>query len=70
MTDKLTIQDCRDIGFCIQKGVKPKCAALGVDFRIFARDGLDLEQARAFGDGQIDLAVAQAEKRIRESRRG
>lgn len=64
MTDKVTIADCRAAGFCIRQGVKPKCDALGLDFRQLVKDGLPLSEIKPINDSQVQRIVGIAEARI------
>lgn len=64
MTRKLTIQDCRDAGFCISPGVKEACAAHGINFRQLVREGVPLEQVENIEEISVQRAVAIANKRI------
>ena len=57
MSRKLTIQDCRDAGFCINPGVKAACKTHGVDFRQLVREGVPLEQVENINDVSVQRAV-------------
>ena len=57
MSRKLTIQDCRDAGFCINPGVKDACKLHGVDFRQLVREGVPLEQVENINDVSVQRAV-------------
>jgi hypothetical protein len=63
MSRKLTIQDCRDAGFCISPGVKEACREHGVDFRQLIRSGVPLEQVEHIDDISVQRAVAIAIRR-------
>jgi hypothetical protein len=64
MTDMLTLNDCREIGFCAA-GCRRRCNELGLDTRAFFRDGgLPIDQLRAYDDADIQRAILVAEKRI------
>ena len=67
MTDRVTINDCRAAGYCIVNGVKPKCAALGLDFRKLVREGLPLSSVESIEDAQVQRIVAVAKNRISEN---
>jgi hypothetical protein len=66
MTGKLTINDCRAAGFCINPGVKTACKTHGVDFRQLIREGVPLEQVENIQDISVQRAVEIAKKRISE----
>jgi len=64
MTDKLTIQDCRDVGFCIFPGVKAACAKHNIDFRDFVKNGTPLTELEGLDDANVKRAVERAKERI------
>lgn len=66
MTDKITIQDCRAAGYCINPGVKKVCEEHGIDFRSFVRNGLDIEVAETYDSAFIQRVIGFAKKRIAE----
>lgn len=68
MTDKLTVGDCREGGYCV-RGIRECCKAFDVDFKTFLREGLDLETARTFDDANVKRCVAIADRRIAEDGR-
>ena len=67
MTRKLTIQDCRDAGFCIHPGVKEACRKYNIDFRKLVKEGIPLEQVENLPDANVKRAVGIAEKRIKKN---
>lgn len=70
MTDeKVTIQDCRDAGFCIANGVRPMCGALGLDFRKLVKEGLPLADIEKIDDVKVRRAVEIARRRIAKNGR-
>lgn len=64
MTDKLTVQDCRDVGFCIFPGVKAACAKHDIDFRSFVKHGVPLTELADLNDANVKRAVERARERI------
>lgn len=64
MTDKLTIQDCRDAGFCIHPGVKKACETYGINFRLLVKAGIPLAEVESLPDANVVRAVSIAKKRI------
>lgn len=64
MTDRLTIQDCRAAGFCINPGVKTACKIHDIDFRQLVRVGVPLTAVENINDLSVKRAVAIAKKRI------
>lgn len=62
--DVLTIGDIRKAGYCVRKGAKAKCDALGLDFKRLIREGLPLEEMRAIDDLHVQTSVKQADARI------
>lgn len=67
MTEKLTIQDCRDAGFCINPGVKDACKLHGVDFRKLVQQGVPLTEVENINDLSVRRAVAIARRRIEKN---
>lgn len=67
MVDRLTIQDCRDVGFCINPGVKSACATHGIDFRQFVKEGIPLSELEHLDDINVRRAVARAKERIEKN---
>jgi hypothetical protein len=63
MTDKLTVSDCRQVGFCAA-GVRRRCNDLGFDPRVMFAEGLPLEALRHVDDSQLAKAIIVAETRI------
>lgn len=63
MTDKMTIHDCRSVGFCMI-GVKRACVVHGHDFKTLVREGLPLEEMDKLDDINVKRAVAKARERI------
>jgi len=64
MTDKLTIQDCRDAGFCIHPGVKKACETYNINFRLLVKVGIPLSEVENLPDANVMRAVGIARKRI------
>jgi len=67
VTRLLTIQDCRDAGFCINPGVKEACKLHGVDFRQLVREGVPLESVENIDDVSVQRAVSIAKARIEKN---
>ena len=68
MTDKLTHQDCRDVGFCA-KGLRRACEAHEQDFKLLTRGGgIPLSDLEHIKDANVERAVAQARRRIADGR--
>lgn len=63
MTGRLTIHDCRDVGFCV-KGVKRACDLHGQDFKKLVREGLPLEEMDKLDDISVRRACDRARERI------
>ena len=64
--DRITLVDTKNAGLCVS-GMKDFVEKDGVDFRDFARNGIEVEKARAIpGWGAMVDHVLQA----REKRRG
>lgn len=63
MTDVLTINDCRKVGFCV-KGVRRACVVHGFDFKVMVRSGLPLEQMDLLDDINVKRACDKARERI------
>lgn len=63
MTDKMTIQDCRDVGFCVI-GVKRACEIHGQDFKTLVREGLPLADMDKLDDINVKRAADKARERI------
>ena len=66
MTDKLTIQDCRDAGFCIS-GVREACKRHNQDFRRLVKYGLPLEDLQHLDDLPVKRAISVAKARIEKN---
>ncbi len=49
---RFTVAECRSWGYCLE-GQKRWCAAQGVDFRDFLRNGMSLAKARTFEDDAV-----------------
>jgi len=70
VTQNMTIADCRNAGYCV-KGVKTRFESLGLDFRLFAREGLPAAQMEQINDAQIARALDVTRARLeKESRDG
>ena len=67
MKDRMTIQDCRDVGFCI-RGVKRACEVHGQDFRLLVKEGLPLEEMDKLDDINVRRATARSRERIANGR--
>jgi hypothetical protein len=67
MSGRLTIQDCRDAGFCINPGVKAACKLHGIDFRQLVKEGVPLEQVENLNDINVQRAVGIAKNRIEKN---
>jgi len=63
VTDKLTIQDCRSVGFCVS-GVKRACTVHGQDFKTLVRHGLPLADMDKLDDVNVRRACDKARERI------
>lgn len=63
MDERLTVEDCRDIDFCVP-GIRRRCKELNLDFRDFVKNGLPLEEMERLDDAQISRACAVARARI------
>jgi len=68
VTDKLTIHDCRKVGFCI-KGVKRACVVHGQDFKTLVREGLPLSEMDKLDDISVKRACDKARERIANGQR-
>lgn len=66
MTGRMTIQDCRDVGFCIA-GVKRACVVHNQDFRLLVKEGLPLDEMDKLDDINVRRATARARERIAEN---
>jgi len=64
---RLKLEDGVKIGLCA-KGQRRFCKANGIDFREFARDGIEVERLQGIEDANLKRALAAAE--IRESKNG
>lgn len=62
MRDRVTIQDCRDAGFCVS-GIRAVCETHGLDFRALVRAGLPLEPLKDIDDLTVKRVVRIAEER-------
>jgi len=68
MTDKLTHQDCRDVGFCAP-GLRRACEAHGQDFKLLTRGGgIPLADLKHIKDANVKRAVEQAHRRIKNGK--
>lgn len=63
MTDRLTINDCREAGYCVS-GVRRACESFGVDFRTLVKEGVPLSKLESIEDANLQRAIAVARKRI------
>lgn len=63
MIDKLTVQDCRDVGFCVS-GVKRACGVHAQDFKHMVRHGLPLVEMEKLEDINVRRACIKARERI------
>lgn len=59
----MTIADSRAAGYCV-RGCRTRCAALGLDFRVFMRDGFPVEDMALLGDAQIDRTLTFTKARL------
>ena len=66
--ERLTAQDCLDVGFCLRRGVKPACELHGVDFKRLVREGIPLAELAELKDVNVDRAVRRARERIQNGR--
>lgn len=64
MTDKMTIQDCRDVGFCVS-GIRRACATHSKDFKTLVKQGLPLDEMDELDDINVKRAVSKARERIK-----
>lgn len=64
---KLKLEDGVKIGLCA-KGQRRFCKAIGIDFREFARDGIDVEKVQGIDDANLKRALAAA--KLREAGHG
>ena len=62
MTNRLTVQDCRDCGYCV-KGIREHCSLLGVDFRRMVREGIPLTEIEGLDDAIAQKCIARARER-------
>lgn len=67
MSDMVTIADCRAAGYCIRNGVRPKCEALGLDFRTLVREGLPLSAVEGIEDSQVQRIIRFAKMRMAQN---
>lgn len=58
----LKLEDGVGIGLCC-KGQRRFCAANGIDFRDFAKNGIDVSRLDGFADANMTLAIAAAVER-------
>lgn len=59
----MTIADCRNAGYCV-KGCKKRCEELGLDFKVFMREGFPVEQMERLEDAEITRSLAVTRARI------
>ncbi len=63
MTDKLTVADIRQAGFCVLGSLR-HAELLGLDRKRLIREGLPLEDMEKIEDANVQRSVAVARERI------
>ena len=59
---RLTVDDARKAGFCC-RGQKLWAARVGIDMKVFVRDGIDVGDVSHIRDAKLDKAIAIAAAR-------
>ena len=59
---KLRLEDGLKAGLCV-RGQRQFCAAHNIDFRDFARNGIDVERLQGIEDANLMRALAECAKR-------
>lgn len=57
----VTYKDCRQF-YCV-RGIRVYCKKYGVDYELFKKQGIPVEQLEATGDGLILKVIAEVRKR-------
>lgn len=67
MTGKVTVSDVRKAGYCV-RGIKNLWPGYGfsISFREFLKDGIDIDEAAANPDPNVQRSVAIARERIKK----
>jgi flavoprotein len=63
INQNMTIADCRNAGYCV-RGCKKRCAELGLDFKVFMREGFPVEQMAQLDDAEIVRTLVITRARI------
>lgn len=59
----MTLADGRNAGYCV-KGCRERCAALGLDWRVYVREGFPVELMETFNDDSIARTLAVTRARL------
>jgi hypothetical protein len=59
----MTIADCRNAGYCV-KGCKKRCEELGLDFKVFMREGFPIAQMEKLQDAEIARSLQVTRARL------
>jgi hypothetical protein len=59
MIDRVTVQNCRDAGYCV-KGVKAHCQLLGLNFKVLVREGLLISEIEHLDDAIVQRCIRTA----------
>lgn len=59
---RITVQDVKAAGFCINLGARRWCAAHGVDFRKFVTLGIDDSELTDINDAMLERVKQEARK--------
>ena len=59
----MTIADCRNAGYCV-KGCKKRCEELGLDFKVFMRQGFPISEMEKLDDAEIQNSLVKTRARL------
>lgn len=59
----MTIADCRNAGYCV-KGCKKRCEELGLDFKVFMREGFPVAEMEKLDDAEIQNSLVKTRARL------